>query len=107
MQQARGLIGSAHKLYRGALAFYLRTEAEREPFQLHDFPVNQLDGIHDKNVKVTADASSASSAAGALAEARCFGVTQKPMYLPSIKRIWASRAGIEPKIIKVTGKNTH
>ncbi len=24
MQQARGLIGSAHKLYRGALAFYLR-----------------------------------------------------------------------------------
>src|SRR3546814_5482254 len=24
VQQARGLIGSAHKLYRGALAFYLR-----------------------------------------------------------------------------------
>ncbi len=24
MQEARGLIGSAHKLYRGALAFYLR-----------------------------------------------------------------------------------
>ena len=29
------------------------------------------------------------------------------MYLPSIRRIWASKDGIEPNKIKVMGKNSH
>ena len=38
---------------------------------------------------------------------RLFGVTQKPMYFPSIRRVWASKAGIEPRKIVVAGNNTH
>src|SRR3989344_9461636 len=33
-----------------------------------------------------------------------FSVAQKPIYLPSMSRIWASRAGNEPKTIKITGR---
>ena len=36
-----------------------------------------------------------------------FSVTQKPRYLPSIRRIWASKAGNEPNKIKVTGSKSH
>ncbi len=45
VQQARGLIGSAHKLYRGALAFYLRGR-----------DLDQLDarGVHLSNVLLNA-----------------------------------------------------
>lgn len=38
---------------------------------------------------------------------RIFSVTQKPIYFPSIKRIWASKAGKEPKRINVTGSKIH
>src|SRR3990167_6770162 len=36
-----------------------------------------------------------------------FGVTQKPIYFPSIILTWASSAGIEPKIIILTGRISH
>src|SRR3989344_6280077 len=38
---------------------------------------------------------------------RVLGVTQKPIYLPNIRRVWASKAGIEPRKIVVAGNNTH
>lgn len=38
---------------------------------------------------------------------RLLGVTQNPIYLPSIKRVWASMAGMEPKNMVVAGNNTH
>jgi conjugative transfer ATPase len=44
LQQARSLIGSAHKLYRGSLAFYLRgrtlTELDERTAQLHNVMLN-------------------------------------------------------------------
>ena len=38
---------------------------------------------------------------------RTLGVNQKPIYFPSIRRVWASNAGIDPKNIVVAGNNTH
>src|SRR3989338_9283930 len=38
---------------------------------------------------------------------RAFSVTQNPRYLPSIKRVCDSMAGIEPKAIMQTGKRIH
>lgn len=36
-----------------------------------------------------------------------FGVTQKPIYFPSIKRVWASKPGIAPKTMIVTNMRGH
>ena len=38
---------------------------------------------------------------------RLLGVTQKPMYLPSMRRVMASIPGIEPKPINVKGIKSH
>ena len=36
-----------------------------------------------------------------------FGVIQKPIYLPNMRRVWASRAGIAPNMMKFTGNSSH